>query len=57
MLETAWTIADGVPISHWDALIIAAAIHQHCDTLLPEDMQHGQTIEGVRIVNPFRESA
>ena len=57
MLETAWGIADDARISHWDALIVAAAIHQECETLLSEDLQHGQTIEGVRIVNPFREAA
>lgn len=57
MLETAWGIADEAYLSHWDALIIAAAIHQNCETVLSEDMQHGQTIEGVRIVNPFRVAA
>ena len=57
MLETAWGIADEAGVSHWDALIIAAAIHQNCDILLSEDLQHGQIIEGVRIVNPFREAA
>jgi predicted nucleic acid-binding protein len=57
MLETAWGIAEDAQLSHWDALILAAAIHQECDTLLSEDLQHGQMIEGVRIVNPFREAA
>lgn len=57
LLETAWGIADEASVSHWDALIIAAAIRQNCETLLSEDMQHGQTIEGVQIVNPFRVSA
>ncbi len=57
LLETAWGIADEANVSHWDALIIAAAIHQSCETLLSEDLQHGQTIEGVRIVNPFRVAA
>ena len=54
MLETAWSIADDTSISHWDALIVAAALHQGCETLLSEDLQHGQIIEGVRVVNPFR---
>ena len=57
LLETAWGIADEANVSHWDALIIAAAISQGCDTLLSEDLQHGQTIEGVRIVSPFRATA
>lgn len=57
LLETAWGIADEANVSHWDALIIAAAISQGCDTLLSEDLQHGQTIAGVRIVSPFRAAA
>lgn len=40
-------------ISHWDALIVVAASRAGCDTLLTEDLSHGQVIEGVRIVNPF----
>lgn len=54
MVETAWGVADEASVSQWDALIIAAAIHQNCEILLSEDLQHGQTIEGVQIVNPFR---
>ena len=43
--------------SWWDSLIVAAAIAQGCDTLATEDMQHGRVIDGVRIVNPFRDLA
>jgi predicted nucleic acid-binding protein len=43
--------------SIWDSLIIAAALEAHCTTLYTEDLQHGQLIEGLRIVNPFREPA
>jgi predicted nucleic acid-binding protein len=57
MLDTAWGIADEAQVSHWDALIIAAAIRQNCETLLSEDLQHDQVIDGVRIVNPFRATA
>ena len=41
--------------SWWDSLIVAAAIAQGCDTLATEDMQHGRVIDGVRIVDPFRD--
>jgi predicted nucleic acid-binding protein len=41
----------GFPI--WDGLIVAAAIEARCSTLLTEDLQHGQVVEGVRILNPF----
>ena len=52
-------VADGLRlaldnnISRWDALIIVAAVRAGCDTLLTEDLSHGQVIEGVHIVNPF----
>lgn len=42
-------------LSHWDSLIIAAALEGHCEVLYSEDMQHGQIIEGLEIINPFRE--
>jgi predicted nucleic acid-binding protein len=37
----------------YDSLILAAAIQAGCTTVYTENMQHGQVIEGVRIVNPF----
>lgn len=40
--------------SYWDAAIVAAAVAQGCDTLFTEDLSHGQVVEGVRIVDPFR---
>lgn len=40
--------------SHWDSLIVAAALKAGCTTLYSEDLQHGQAIEGkLNIVNPF----
>lgn len=40
-------------ISHWDAMVIAAASASGCEILLTEDLNDGQVIEGVRLVNPF----
>ena len=40
-----------------DALIVAAAMEAGCDTLFSEDMQHGRTVGGLAIVNPFLDSA
>jgi len=40
-------------ISFWDALIVRAASKSGCDILFTEDLQHGQVIDGVKIVNPF----
>ena len=39
--------------SFYDALILKAAIVSGCQQLLSEDMQHGVTYGGARIVNPF----
>jgi predicted nucleic acid-binding protein len=43
-------------ISFYDALIVQAAAASGCQRVLTEDMQHGATIAGVRIENPFKVS-
>ena len=39
--------------SFYDALIVAAAVQEHCSILYSEDLQHGRVISGVKIQNPF----
>ncbi len=39
--------------SIWDALIVRAAQQANCTVLYTEDLQHGQRIDGLEIVNPF----
>jgi predicted nucleic acid-binding protein len=41
-------------VSFWDALILQTAKQSGCAVLLSEDLQHGSTVEGIRIVDPFR---
>jgi predicted nucleic acid-binding protein len=41
-------------LSYWDSAIVAAAQTLGCEQLLSEDMQHGQRIGSLTIVNPFR---
>lgn len=41
-------------LSFWDALIVVAAVRSRAERIISEDLQHGRTIEGVRIENPFR---
>ena len=53
LVELGWTIQDRYGFSFWDALIVAAAKVSSCRYLLTEDLQPGQTVEDVRIVNPF----
>lgn len=40
-------------LSFWDALIVQAAIEGHANTLYSEDLQHGQMLDSLRVVNPF----
>ena len=40
-------------LSIWDALIVEAAAIAGTDRLLTEDLNNGQTIRDVQIVNPF----
>lgn len=39
--------------SYYDSLVLHMAKEAGCRMLLSEDMQHGQVVDGVRIVNPF----
>ena len=39
--------------SFWDSLIIQAAISGKAEILLSENLQSGQIIESVKIINPF----
>jgi predicted nucleic acid-binding protein len=39
--------------SIYDGTMIASALEAGCRVLHTEDLQHGQAIEGLRIVNPF----
>ena len=41
-------------LSHWDSLIVAAALMAGCEKLYSQDMQHGQVFdEQLKVVNPF----
>ncbi|MDD5330289.1 MAG: PIN domain-containing protein [Sulfuricella sp.] len=41
-------------LSFWDALIVAAAEEAGANSLLSEDLNDGQVIAGIKVVNPFR---
>jgi predicted nucleic acid-binding protein len=40
-------------VSFYDALIVQAAVVSGCQRVLSEDLQHGATLGGVRVENPF----
>lgn len=54
VLEAAWHSQDKGSFSFWDALILGAAETMDCGFVLSEAMNAGQTVEGMRVVNPFR---
>jgi predicted nucleic acid-binding protein len=41
-------------ISFWDSLLVVSARRMGAEALYTEDLNHGQVIGGVRVVNPFR---
>jgi predicted nucleic acid-binding protein len=53
-IRRAIEVAKRYSLSHWDSLIVAAALHADCQTLFSEDMQHGQVFDGqLTVLNPF----
>ena len=40
-------------LSFWDALIVAASAASGCTTIYSEDLNAGQVLGGVKVVNPF----
>jgi predicted nucleic acid-binding protein len=54
VLDAAFVAQDRYSISFWDALILGAAQASGCSHLLTEDLQDGQDLDGVVVVNPFR---
>src|SRR5271165_3528395 len=41
--------------SFWDALVLRSAQQAGCRVLLSEDFQAGREIDGIQVVNPFRQ--
>src|ERR1043166_8858893 len=52
-LLAAITLPRHFQFSIWDALIVHAALISGCEFLYSEDLQHGQRIGNLQIVNPF----
>ena len=52
-IRDAARLAEGASLSFWDALIVVSASRSGAARLYTEDLNHGQTILGVEITNPF----
>lgn len=53
LLEAAWQFEDRFGFAFWDALIVAAGRRARCRYLLSEDLQAGQDLGGLEVVDPF----
>ncbi|KQP08111.1 hypothetical protein ASF28_13610 [Methylobacterium sp. Leaf99] len=53
LIAQAWKIRKETTFQWWDCVILAAAIRAGCRYLLSEDYQHGRTVRGTTILNPF----
>ena len=53
LILAATDLEERLTLSFWDALILEAAQRAGASLLLSEDFQHGRTIGGTRIENPF----
>ena len=54
VVRRTWEIRSRYGFSIWDSQIVAAALEAGCDDLYTEDLQHGQTIEKLNVINPLR---
>ena len=53
LVELGWKFQDQYQLSFWDSLIVAAAKASASRILLTEDLQAGQELDGIIVVNPF----
>jgi predicted nucleic acid-binding protein len=53
IIQYALEVSKKYQYSFYDSLIISASIHANATILYSEDMQNGQQIETIRIINPF----
>ncbi len=53
VVRRAWHIRNRYGFLIWDSQVVAAALEADCDTLYTEDMQSGQVIEGLTLINPL----
>jgi predicted nucleic acid-binding protein len=53
VLNAALQIRQTHGFSYWDSAVVAAARALGCDRLYTEDLNHGQMMEELAIINPF----
>ena len=53
MIIRASELEESYQLSFWDAMIVVAARTAGAEKILTEDLSHGETIDGVKIDDPF----
>jgi predicted nucleic acid-binding protein len=54
IIEQAIDISVHNKISFWDGLIVSAAEFANCSMIITEDLNNGQIIRGIKIIDPFK---
>ena len=54
ILNAALRIRKTRGFSFWDSAIVASALALGCDRVYTEDLAHGQVVDGLAIIDPFR---
>ena len=54
VLKTALRIRKAYGFSFWDSAVVAAALALGCDRVYTEDLTHGQVVDGLAFIDPFR---
>lgn len=54
VLKSALRIRKTYGFSFWDSAVLAAALALGCDRVYTEDLSHGQTVDGLAVIDPFR---
>lgn len=53
LVLSALSLRNRYNLSHWDAAILCAAARLGAHTVISEDLFHGQSYDGVTVLNPF----
>jgi predicted nucleic acid-binding protein len=57
LIQKAWYWTDSAQVTHWDALILAAAQRSGARYLLSEDFQSNRYYDEILVLNPFDHAA
>lgn len=57
LFQRAWLLQDRYGLAFWDTLVVAAAQAADCTHLLTEDLQDGQDLDGLLVMDPFHREA